>query len=182
DAGRRWLAGQAPGTRLHALGPHGRSFALGGQPGNVLLLADYEDDPVWLALLLSLPETILDRRGRVSLLVRADKLPDDLVSRLPIAVEVHAAKDEEEWRQAIADQLLWADRVCADVPRRDYLLLSELVRQARFRVEEGYVQVLVRTDLVCGTGACLACVIPTASGGLTRACVHGPVFDLARVG
>jgi dihydroorotate dehydrogenase electron transfer subunit len=36
----------------------------------------------------------------------------------------------------------------------------------------------VDADLACGYGACLACVVPLANGSLTRACVHGPVFDL----
>jgi len=37
----------------------------------------------------------------------------------------------------------------------------------------------VDAPLVCGVGACLACAVPLPRGGVTRSCVHGPVFDLA---
>ena len=52
----------------------------------------------------------------------------------------------------------------------------------RLRVEPDFAYLLVQADLLCGSGACLACVVPTAGGGLTRTCVHGPVFDLTRLG
>ena len=48
----------------------------------------------------------------------------------------------------------------------------------RLRLESGFALALVESDLACGYGACLACVVPLAGGSLTRACVHGPVFDL----
>jgi hypothetical protein len=47
------------------------------------------------------------------------------------------------------------------------------------RIEKGLVQCLVDARLACGYGACLACLTPLANGRWTRACVHGPVFDLA---
>ena len=59
--------------------------------------------------------------------------------------------------------------------------LAEIIRNRRFRLEENYAHMLVRADLACGYGACLACVVPTANGGVTRACVHGPVIDLTRL-
>jgi len=59
--------------------------------------------------------------------------------------------------------------------------VAGLVRERRFRLEEGFAQALVEADLVCGVGACLSCVVPLSSGGLTRACTHGPVLDLVRL-
>jgi aerobic-type carbon monoxide dehydrogenase small subunit (CoxS/CutS family) len=46
------------------------------------------------------------------------------------------------------------------------------------RLEQGFAQALIQVELPCGVGACLACTIPLPNGSRTRACVHGPVFDL----
>jgi len=71
-----------------------------------------------------------------------------------------------------------------------YQHLAYEIQQRRYRLEAGFAQVLVDADLMCGVGACLACVVPTAGGGFTRACVHGrftracvhgPVLDLTRL-
>lgn len=39
----------------------------------------------------------------------------------------------------------------------------------------------VEADYLCGYGACLACTVPTAGGGVTRACIHGPILPLSRL-
>ena len=82
---------------------------------------------------------------------------------------------------SLADTLAWADLLCVASPTLQPELLAQSIRTARFRLEEGFAQILVDADLVCGVGACLACVVPTAGGGLTRACVHGPVIDLVKL-
>src|SRR5437660_9442799 len=37
-------------------------------------------------------------------------------------------------------------------------------------------QVAVETYMGCGTGVCLSCAVPRASGEYDRACVEGPVY------
>lgn len=42
-------------------------------------------------------------------------------------------------------------------------------------------QVAVETYMGCGTGVCLGCAVPRASGGYDRACKEGPVYRAADV-
>ena len=182
DPGHGWLRRQAEGTAVDLLGPFGNGFALPDSGRNLLLLADLTDNPGWLALLLALLEPMLDRGGRVTLLLRLDgTLGEAALSHLPIAVEVHTAPDEGAWEKALATAIPWADQICAGVGRNRYGSLARTIQSKRFRLEEGFCQILVQADILCGVGACLACVIPTANGGITRACTHGPVFDLTRL-
>ena len=129
-------------------------------------------------MLLPLADAILDRGGHVTLLLRGASGDEETIRSLPIAVEVHSARTDAEWAAALADSVRWADQICAALPAADFLPLAETIRQRRFRLDPGFALLLVEADLACGYGACLACVVPLANGNLTRACVHGPVFDL----
>ncbi len=42
-------------------------------------------------------------------------------------------------------------------------------------------QVAVETYMGCGTGVCLGCAVPKASGGYDRACSEGPVYRAADI-
>jgi dihydroorotate dehydrogenase electron transfer subunit len=42
-------------------------------------------------------------------------------------------------------------------------------------------QVAVETYMGCGTGVCLGCAVPRASGGYDRACTEGPVYRASEV-
>lgn len=182
DPGHGWLRRRPEGAAVDLLGPFGKGFSLPDSGRNLLLLADLTDNPGWLALLLALLEPMLDRGGRVTLLLRLDgSLDEAALSHLPIAVEIHTAPDESAWEQALAAAIPWADQICAGLPRGRYAALAQAIQAKRFRLEEGFCQVLVQADILCGVGACLACVIPTANGGITRACTHGPVFDLTQL-
>ena len=180
DAGYAWLAKQEIGDPLDLLGPFGNGFSLLPEMQNLLLLADIEDDPAWFWKLLPLCEQALDKGGRVTYLIRAanEESVAGLVPFLPVQVEVRTTLGASQWLEQVGSTLAWADQVCAGVPAESYGELLTLVRTTRFRVDRNFAQVLVNADLLCGVGACLVCVIPIARGGLTRACVHGPVFDL----
>ena len=180
DAGLAWLAKRESGDSLDLLGPFGNGFSLLPEMQNLLLLADIEDDPAWFWKLLPVCEQALDRGGRVTFLIRAAKEESvaGLVPFLPVQVEVRTTLCASQWMEQAGSTLAWADQVCAGVPAESYGELLTLVRTARFRVDRNFAQVLVNADLLCGVGACLVCAIPKAGGGLTRACVHGPVFDL----
>ena len=182
DPGGRRLRRLRRGDALHLLGPLGTGFTLHPHSRALLLLGDAARVPT----LLPLADALLDRGGRVTLVVRsADGAgPDDvqaLAARLPLAVELRPATPAD-WPDALAATARWADQVCLALPNGDLPAALDTLRRARFRVDEGYAQALVEADIACGYGACLACAVPLARGGLTRACVHGPVFDLLRVG
>ncbi len=180
DPGHGWLAQVAPGSQLHCLGPWGRGYRLHEQTRHLLLLAHLAADPGALARLLPLVNPTLDRGGRVTVVARvADNRSGRLLQMpLPIPVEVRVAMAEAEWMGHLEETLAWADQVCGDMPMAAWGAVAETVRRVRFRLDEGFCQMRVVADVVCGTGGCLACVVSLPRGGLTRACVHGPVFDL----
>ncbi len=175
DPGYRWLASQPPGAAINLIGPLGQGFSLGAQHRNLLLLATPDRAPALLPLI----DPLLDRGGRITLVLQTDgKTENPLLPLLPIAVEVRQAKTESEWQRQLQETIAWSDQICAALPMATFQPLADAIRRHRFRLESGFAQVLVEADLVCGVGACLACVVPTPDGGYTRACVHGPVFDL----
>jgi dihydroorotate dehydrogenase electron transfer subunit len=179
DPGYRWLAAQAVGTPINLLGPFGQGFTLQPASRNLLILADLATLPI----VLGLSDAMLDRGGRVTLLLQ---LPKDeqqaaLVDQLPIPVEVRLAASAGQWQEQLAETVRWADQIAVALPLGELAALRQTIQQHRFRLEAGFVQALVQADLLCGVGACLACVVPTRDDGYTRACVHGPVFDLTEL-
>ena len=180
DAGSAWLAKRSSGDLLNLYGPFGNGFTLQPELQNLLLLVDIEDDPAWFWKLLPLCEQALDKSGRVTVLIRArsEESVAGLVPFLPVQVEVQTTLTESQWLKQIGSAAGWADQVCAGVPPESYSQLLAVFRNARFRVDKNFAQILVNADLLCGVGACLICTVPTSRGGSTRACVHGPVFDL----
>lgn len=171
-----WLASLPVESTLNLLGPFGQGFALQPLTRNLLVLADLARLP----LLLGIMNQMLDRNGRVTLLLKSElPLAAEARSRLPIPVELRVAADGENWHQQLDETVRWADQIAVALPAASYQLLANLIRQIRFRLESNFAQAFVETDLPCGVGSCLACTVPLADGSLTRACVHGPVFDLA---
>jgi dihydroorotate dehydrogenase electron transfer subunit len=178
DPGYRWLAAQTVGASINLIGPLGQGFTLLTHSRNLLLLATADR----AAALLALIEPMLDRGGRVTLLVYTTGAADNLLlPLLSIPEEVRLATTDAQWQQHVTETLLWADQLCAAIPAPMLQPLADAIRRKRFRLEEEFAQVLVEAELACGVGACLACVVPVANGGYTRACVHGPVFDLTRL-
>jgi dihydroorotate dehydrogenase electron transfer subunit len=176
--GDRWLAELSPGATVNLIGPLGRGFTLQPLARNLLLLADLAHAP----LLLATVEPMLNRGGQVTLLLRTDdKELHMLRTRLPIPVELRVASTENEWLQQAAETIRWADQICAALPDGSYSSLAGAIRKSRFRLDANFAQVFIQADLVCGVGACLACVTPLPNGSPTRVCVHGPVFDLAQL-
>ena len=180
DPGLLWLAQRRPGDPLNLLGPFGNGFSVPSEPHNLLVAVDISDDPAWFWQLHLLCEQSLDRGGRATVLFRAGDEEElaALIPWLPVQVEVRTAADEFEWLEQLRQTAAWADRICAGLPASRYGELKRVIEEIRFRTDRDFVQVLVKADLVCAVGACLVCVVPTGRGGFTRACVHGPVFDL----
>ncbi len=179
DPGYRWLAAQPVGTPINLLGPFGQGYSLQPASRNLLILADLATLPI----VLGLSDEMLDRGGRVTLLLRLqeDGQQAALVDQLPIPVEVRLAASVVQWQEQLAETVRWADQIAVALPLGELAALRQTIQQHRFRLEAGFVQALVQADLLCGVGACLACVVPTRDEGYTRACVHGPVFDLTEL-
>jgi len=178
DPGYDWLLRQPVGQPINLLGPFGQGFTLQPNSRNLLLLTDAVRAP----LLFGLCDTMLDQGGRVTLLIQgAAEAITTLTPLLPIPVEVRQATTEAAWTQQIAELTPWADQVCVALPHAHLSTVAGLIRQHRFRVDATFAQVLVEADLLCGVGACLACVVPVRDAGYTRACVHGPVMSLINI-
>lgn len=175
DPGFHWLRRQPLGTRINLLGPLGQTVDLPAAVRTLLLVCTDELMPV----LLPLAHTLLDRGGRVTLYLRQTGPTSEPARHLlPLAVEVHHLPDRSTWEAELQSVLRWADHVAAALDLDHYHTLAHAIRRARFRIEPGFAHALAAPNLICGYGACLACVVPTAEGGYTRACVHGPFFPL----
>lgn len=178
DPGYRWLLEQPVGQTINLLGPFGQGFMLQPHSRNLLLLADAARVP----LLFALSDAMLDQGGRVTLLVRGNSEEIGILTPLlPIPVEVRQASTTAQWEEQISELTPWADQICLALPNVQLPVVTGIIRQRRFRVDAGFAQALVEADLVCGVGACLACVVPVRDGGYTRACMHGPVMDLLAI-
>lgn len=181
DPGYRWLIDLPIGTPVNLLGPFGQSYTLTLHSRNLLLIASLATLP----FLLGLVDQMLDQGGRVTLLLRQEITDGNqaydisaLVEQLPIAVEVRQANSTEQWQDQLSETVRWADQIAIALLSPNVVQLRQELQQHRFRLEPGFVQIWISSDLLCGVGACLACVVTTRDGGYTRACIHGPVFDL----
>jgi dihydroorotate dehydrogenase electron transfer subunit len=185
DPGLRWLAAQDPGAPVNLTGPFGSGFPLPPLTRRLLLVADVPHLPLVLPLL----DAALDRGAQVSLLLLCENLSGidvgALRAGLPLAVEVHqaalAAATSPAGAADLDQSLRWCDQVCIAVDAAHLPPLAEAVRRVRIRFDAGFAFAFLDADLACGYGACLACVVPLANGSLTRACIHGPVFDLLEI-
>jgi dihydroorotate dehydrogenase electron transfer subunit len=178
DPGFEWLTMREAGERVNLIGPLGNGFHLSTHSRSLLLVADLAR----MALLLPLVDEMLDRGGKVVLLVQMQPGGDahqikPLIDRLPLAAEVHRAAPGAEWQTALAQLIPWADQVCIALPQTEITALVAQMRHLRFRLNEGFGQLLAEADLACGWGSCLACIVPLGNGSHTRACIHGPVMD-----
>jgi dihydroorotate dehydrogenase electron transfer subunit len=91
----------------------------------------------------------------------------------------HLLPPEVEYQAGAAvnpELFAWADVLMASGSEEMYRLLGDSVRGVRFRLERGFMYVLVDLPMPCGTGECHACAVKT-SRGIKLACTEGPVFD-----
>lgn len=179
DPGVGWLAARPASTPINLIGPLGNGFELPPRARQLAVVST----PARVAVLLPLLHTMLDSGGRVVVLLQGDGSIDPALRELlPFAAEVQQTAPGAEWQSHLRAVVGWADIVVAALPRAALPELLETVRTVRLRVERGFAQVLVDARLVCGFGACHACLTPLGNSRWTRACVHGPVFDLADLG
>jgi dihydroorotate dehydrogenase electron transfer subunit len=182
DPGLAWLLTRRPGDTLDVIGPLGTGFPWTNHIRNLLLISDAQTvDP-----LLGQMARAINAGSSVTLALggsRAAKLYP--VSALPPEVEFQAATLDGSLghRGPVTDLLLnlltWADAVDAVGSLALYRALQTQAQQVRLRAGANYLFGLVTPyRLACGVGACMSCTLET-SAGLKRACIDGPVFDLA---
>jgi dihydroorotate dehydrogenase electron transfer subunit len=188
DWGHAWLQAAPLGTRLDCLGPVGVGYRL--PPGSRNLLCVGEGEPAWTLLPAVLQASSAGGTAEpgqaraVTLAVQAISSGAAIpVGRLPATVEYRlaAAGANPASRGRLAPWLpaliAWADTVLAAGSLSFYEQLAAVVREARFGLSRGFVQVLYPATILCGVGACLACTADLASGR-RRICLRGPVLDL----
>jgi NAD(P)H-flavin reductase len=182
DPGHAWLRTVPEGTELDCLGPIGLGFHLPDDTRRVLCLGEGEAAWCLLPLVVTADTLAMAVALAVEVLTEREAIP---APRLPPAVEYRlllrgGRHGPERLEDAWGDLLPWADVVMAAGSVPFYRRLVEAIRTHRLMVRPGLAQVLYPATLLCGTGACLACVADVA-GGRRRVCRRGPVFDLTAV-
>ncbi|GAB4271736.1 MULTISPECIES: dihydroorotate dehydrogenase electron transfer subunit [Deferrisoma] len=179
--GTRMLSRRHVGDRVDVLGPLGRGFSLDAEEPVLV------GGGVGVAPLLFLAEAFLARgvRPRLVLGARSDRdllchgdfeclaIPSEVVTEdgslgEPGLVTKPLAR--------VLDQAGPGARVyaCGPVP-----MLRAVAAQAASRGVA--CEVSLEAQMACGMGACLGCVVRSASGEYVRVCKEGPVFDAREI-
>lgn len=176
DLGAVWLAERPAGAAVNLIGPLGNGIQLPQRARHLAVISE----PARVVALLPAIHEMLDRGGRVVILLRqTESIDPTLRDLLPFAAEVQQAAPGPDWESGLLEVLRWADIATTALSSQSIPELAHAIRRARLRIERDLVQCVVDARLVCGYGACHACLTPLGNGRWTRACVHGPVFDLA---
>ena len=177
------MAAMPPGQRVAMTGPLGRGFDVRRTARNLLLVGG----GVGIAPLVALADAESERGARARSIVlcfgarSADGVyPAEL---LPPQVEYQVAtEDGSMGRQGFvtdlfADNLSWADQSFACGPIPMFRAMSPIVRQDGMNRP---VQILMETEMACGTGLCYGCAVFTKRG-VKLCCKDGPRFELLDV-
>lgn len=152
------------GDVMDVLAPLGRQIDFEASAQHILLLGEgYRVAP-----LLAVAESAVKQNRAVTLLTRGDPFAAHL---LPPEVEYRAEEAPN------AELIAWADTVIASGSDDWYRLIGETVRATRYRLEPGFLRVIVDLPMPCGIGACGACAVSSASRRVRWACTDGPIFD-----
>lgn len=166
--GTRQLLAMEPGARLSVLGPLGRGFDFpDGAESAVLISGGLGVAPMPLAA------------------------RDAAAAGLRVTW-VHGARAAEELcAEWTGDEVVWATddgsrgfngNAVAAAPLAGLVLACGPNRMLAAVAERWpAAQVAVETYMGCGTGVCLGCAVPLASGGYDRACKEGPVYRAADI-
>lgn len=112
------------------------------------------------------------------------------ISLLPLSVEAHFVESDEDLQRLLSDAIPWSDSLAANESAMSADALTQAINASapwtKLKTEQrgsslgvsGRAYFLAWSDLVCGFGACMACVVQRTDGSLTRACIHGPAFPL----
>jgi dihydroorotate dehydrogenase electron transfer subunit len=186
DAGTRWLAGLRSRDSVDLVGPLGRPFPLPRDPVTCVLVGVAHGS----AALFPLASVLGQRDCRLHFILGGDSSDEVLgargARRTGDSVAVTTADGSLGTAGAAADLLpevvesTQADVVYVCGPLETLRAVSRTC--TAFGIP---AQVAVEEPMACGTGVCMACVLPVVGddGGthMMRTCVEGPVFRGERV-
>lgn len=177
------MASMQPGDRVWMTGPLGRGFDVRRTASNLLLIGG----GVGIAPLVALADAESERASRPRSIVlcfgarSADGVyPAEL---LPPQVEYQVATEDGSMgtegfvTELFAENLAWADQTLACGPVPMFRAMSPIVRRDGMNRP---VQILMETEMACGTGICYGCAVFTKRG-VKLCCKDGPRFELLDV-
>lgn len=186
EVGNRWLSGLNPGATLDVVGPMGRPFALPKEPVACTLVGGAEGS----APLFALADRLRERGCSVHMVLTAStevRLFGALEAKRAAKTVLVSTADGSVGIKGdvtgILPDLLTrtsTDVVYACGPHEMLHAVAEAAEN-----HGAWSQTAVGMSMPCGTGVCMACVLPVVGeDGITRmvrACVEGPVFRGDRV-
>lgn len=181
------MASMRPGDQVWMTGPLGKGFNLRRSARNLLLIGG----GVGIAPLVALAEAESEKAMATSGSTRsltlcfgarsADSVyPAEL---LPPQVEYLVATEDGSLghkgfvTDLFAQHLSWADQTLACGPVPMFRAMSPIVRRDGMNRP---VQILMETEMACGTGICYGCAVFTKRG-VKLCCQDGPRFELLDV-
>lgn len=177
------MASMQAGDRAWMTGPLGRGFDVRRTASNLLLVGG----GVGIAPLVALADAESENSSRTRSIVLCfgarsaeGVYPAEL---LPPQVEYQVStEDGSMGRQGFvtdlfADYLSWADQSFACGPVPMFRAMTPIVRRDGMNRP---VQILMETEMACGTGICYGCAVFTKQG-VKLCCKDGPRFELLDV-
>ena len=177
------MASMQPGDRVWMTGPLGRGFDVRRSASNLLLIGG----GVGIAPLVALADAQSEQPSRSRSIVLCfgarsaeGVFPAEL---LPPQVEYQVATEDGSMgahgfvTDLFAENLSWADQSFACGPVPMFRAMSPIVRRDGMNRP---VQILMETEMACGTGICYGCAVFTKRG-VKLCCKDGPRFELLDV-
>lgn len=177
------MASMQPGERVWMTGPLGRGFDVRRSASNLLLIGG----GVGIAPLVALAdaESGSASRSRSIVLCFGARSGDGVypAELLPPQVEYQVSTEDGSMgaqgfvTDLFAEYLSWADQSFACGPVPMFRAMSPIVRRDGMNRP---VQILMETEMACGTGICYGCAVFTKRG-VKLCCKEGPRFELLDV-
>ncbi|HEY3318791.1 MAG TPA: dihydroorotate dehydrogenase electron transfer subunit [Coriobacteriia bacterium] len=179
--GTRALAAKRPGDEMDALGPLGKGFRIPEGVAHALLVGG----GLGVAPLALLAEVLAERGVAVTAALgapTADRLLALDVLEVSARQVLLATDDGSRGERGFVTMLV-EGALAASAPDVAYVCgpaAMQRIVAAQCAAAGVPCQLSLERLMACGVGACLSCVVETASG-LKRACCDGPVFDAEEV-
>jgi dihydroorotate dehydrogenase electron transfer subunit len=177
------MASMRPGERVWMTGPLGKGFDVRRSASNLLLVGG----GVGIAPLVALADAESENpsRSRSIVLCFGARSADGVypAELLPPQVEYQVSTEDGSMgaqgfvTDLFAEYLSWADQSFACGPVPMFRAMSPIVRRDGMNRP---VQILMETEMACGTGICYGCAVFTKRG-VKLCCKDGPRFELLDV-
>jgi dihydroorotate dehydrogenase electron transfer subunit len=184
--GTTLLAKCRKGDTVNLMGPLGHGFDLPGKKESVILAAGgIGMPPIYL-----LAKQMIQKKyapDKIHFFYGGNGRPDLIeITRIKkLGVKLHLSTDDGSF--GFKGFVTSAINEYLENNKGDYRLyacgppamLKAIDRLAQERTIPG--QLSLEAPMPCGIGVCLGCVLPLTSGGYTRVCREGPVYDIGEV-